>query len=275
MQRPGLDAAVCAAELEAGLRGVERATANGPRFSPGSRLTDEHISCTYVQVLFKQEIRAHASAEARRNQILEAALRVVADGGPDAITFRRVADRAKVPLGSLTYYFESREDLLREAFRLYLSEATRFLSDLESEKRPHTAAGVTELVLEVARREFADDPAMVRVEYELILYAARDPELAREFNSYERWIEARLAADLESLGAQRPIDASRTIIDLARGFEIERLTHPGAQLEDLERRLGLVIDALINERPDRATTSGGKRPARRARESHQKRRSAP
>jgi len=225
-------------------------------------------------VLFKREIRAPSSAQARRNEILEAALRVVADGGPDAITFRRVADRAKVPLGSLTYYFESREDLLREAFRLYLSEATRFLSDLESEKRPHTAAGVIELVLEVARREFADDPALVRVEYELILYAARDPELARAFNSYERWIEARLAADLESLGAPRPIDAARTIIDLARGFEIERLTHPGAQLEDLERRLGLVIDALINERPDRVG-SGRKRPARRRRESNQNRRSAP
>jgi DNA-binding transcriptional regulator YbjK len=223
-------------------------------------------------MLFKREIKARSSAEVRRNEILEAAIRVVADGGPDAITFRRVADRARVPLGSLTYYFESREDLVREAFRLYLSEAARFLSDLESQKRPHTAAGAIDFVLEVARREFADDPAMVRVEYELILYAARDPELAREFNAYERWMEARLAAALEDLGAPRPIDAARTIIDLVRGFELERLTHTGAQFENLERRLSLVIDALINERQVQAPAT---RRARRARESNRRRGSVP
>src|SRR5262245_35845575 len=52
---------------------------------------------TYT-MLFKRE--TGSSTEPRRNEILEAALRIVADGGPDAITFRGVADRAKVTLGS-------------------------------------------------------------------------------------------------------------------------------------------------------------------------------
>jgi TetR/AcrR family transcriptional regulator, regulator of biofilm formation and stress response len=199
-------------------------------------------------MLFKREIKARSSAEVRRSEILEAALRVVADGGPDAITFRRVAERANVALGSLTYYFESREDLLREAFRLYLSEAVAFMSGIGEQKRPQRPRDVIAVVLEIARREFSDDPAMVRAEYELILYAARDPVLAREFNAYERWMETRLASSLETLGAPRPIDAARTIIDVVRGFEIERLTHSGAELDDLERRLRLVIAALLNER---------------------------
>jgi AcrR family transcriptional regulator len=218
-------------------------------------------------MLFKRET---ATAEPRRTEILEAALRIVADGGPDAITFRRVAERAGVPLGSLTYYFESREGLLREAFRLYLAEATAFVRDVEQGSRPHTSSRVIEMVMTIMRREFSDDPAMVRVEYELILYAGRDPELAREFHAYERWMETTLAGLLEALGAPRPIDAARTIIDVARGFEIERLTHPGAQLEDLQRRLSLVIEALINERlaPSRNL------PQRRARGAN-RRRSAP
>ncbi|HEV2651233.1 MAG TPA: TetR family transcriptional regulator, partial [Rhizomicrobium sp.] len=62
-------------------------------------------------------------AEGRKREILEAALRVVAKGGADSVTHRSVADVAQVPLGSLTYYFESREDLIREAFRLYIAEA--------------------------------------------------------------------------------------------------------------------------------------------------------
>ena len=218
-------------------------------------------------MLFKREARM---VEPRRNEILEAALRIVADGGPDAITFRRVADRAGVPLGSLTYYFDSREDLLREAFRLYLSEAAAFVRDVEEGSSQHTPAQVIEMVMTIMRREFTDDPAMVRVEYELILYADREPELAREFNAYERWMETKLAGSLEAIGTPRPIDAARTIIDVARGFEIERLTHPGAQLEDLQRRLSLMIDALINDRPAPARN----RPRRRAREAN-RRRSAP
>lgn len=221
-------------------------------------------------MLFRRQSKPHSSAEARRNEILEAALRIVAEGGPDAITFRRVADRAQVPLGSLTYYFDSREDLLREAFRLYLSEAIAFISDLEEEKRPRTPSGIIELVLEIVRREFSDNPTIVRVEYELILYAARDPALAREFNAYERWMEARLTAALEELGAARPVDAARTIIDVVRGFEIERLTHTGAQLEDLKRRLSLVIEALISERSASDTAVENRR-SRRVRESNRRR----
>ena len=218
-------------------------------------------------MLFKRETE---TSEPRRTQILEAALRIVAAGGPDAITFRRVAERAGVPLGSLTYYFESREDLLREAFRLYLAEAAAFVRDVEEGSRSHTPSQVIEMVMAIMRREFSDDPAMVRVEYELILYAVREPELAREFNAYERWMETKLAGSLEKVGAPRPIDAARTIIDVARGFEIERLTHAGAQLEDLQRRLSLVIDALVNDRP--AEPRNLRR--RRAQQANRRRRSA-
>ncbi len=220
------------------------------------------------KMLFKRQGDGRGSGSDRRYEILEAALRIIGDGGPDAVTFRRVAAGAKAPLSSLTYYFASREELIHEAFRVYLSEATRFLSDLEKEKRPHSAGGIVEFVLEVARREFADAPAMVRVEYELILYAARDPEFAGEFNAYERWMEARLGASLEALGAHRPLDAARTIIDVVRGFEIERLTHADAHFEDLERRLILVVKALIDDR--RPSLPAGRR-VRRERELNRRR----
>src|SRR5215472_17800248 len=105
-------------------------------------------------MLFKRETEA---SEPRRIEILEAALRIVADGGPDAITFRRVAERAGVPLGSLTYYFESREELLREAFRLYLSEAAAFVRNVEEGGRPHTPSQVVDMVMTIMRREFSDD----------------------------------------------------------------------------------------------------------------------
>jgi len=182
-------------------------------------------------------------AERRRRAILDATLRVISTGGVDAVTHRRVAAEADVALGSTTYYFASREELLREAFRHYLSEVTSAIESLGREKPFKGAKGIAEALTELARREFSE-PALVLAEYELVLYAARDPVLAQDFNAYEQRLEAQLAGPLEHLGAERPVDAARTVIELMRGFELEQLTRPSGSMEDLRRRLELVICAL-------------------------------
>ena len=195
--------------------------------------------------------RPGTAAESRRREILVAALRVITAGGPDAITFRRVAAEAGVPLGSLTYYFESREDLVREAFRHHIVSTGAFLAELENEIPAATPADLVELLVEMARREFIDS-GMVRAEYEMILYAARDPELWREVLAWERSLEARLSANFERLGAVRPVEAARTTINLIRGFELEKLARPVDIADDLRRRLTILINALIREEPTRA-----------------------
>ena len=195
--------------------------------------------------LLSIDVGALPRAERRRRTILDAALRVIAAGGPDAVTHRRVAAEARVPLGSTTYYFATRDDLVREAFLHYLDEATGFLAAIEREHAPVSRAAVVDLLVDVARREFTDT-VMVRAEYELVLYAARDETLARAFNRYEHGLETRLAETLERLGAHRPKDAARTLIDVVRGFEIEGLTRPAIELADLERRLFPVVRALTS-----------------------------
>jgi len=67
-------------------------------------------------------------------------------------------------------------------------------------------------------------------------------------------MEARLGQFLESLGARYPFDGARTILDLVRGFELEGLTNTRIQPELLERRLRLVIDALLNDHSAASTS---------------------
>ncbi|WP_411976740.1 TetR/AcrR family transcriptional regulator [Streptomyces sp. ICN988] len=52
----------------------------------------------------------------RRERILDAALDVIAEHGAIKVTFRRIAEAADVPLGSLTYYFDDMQHLLTDAF---------------------------------------------------------------------------------------------------------------------------------------------------------------
>ena len=56
---------------------------------------------------------------ARRLLLLQTTLRLIADDGIDAVTHRSVAEAANVPLGSTTYWFKSRQEMLREALEYF------------------------------------------------------------------------------------------------------------------------------------------------------------
>jgi TetR/AcrR family transcriptional regulator, regulator of biofilm formation and stress response len=186
----------------------------------------------------------------RREVILDAALALIAERGTEQLTHRSVAEEAGVPLGSTTYYFASRDELVREAFRRYVVRVLDLLGEMSREQRPRDAAGLVELLVEIARREVSGGLRWtVIVEYELVLRAARDPELVADYHGYERALASGLAEVLETLGAPQPFDSARTLIALVRGFEMDGLTRPDADPEDLRRRLGPVVE-LVLRRPN-------------------------
>jgi DNA-binding transcriptional regulator YbjK len=65
----------------------------------------------------------------RKERIVDAALAVLAQHGIAGTSLRRVAERADVPLGSLTYHFAGTNDLFALAFRKFIDEQ---LARLES-----------------------------------------------------------------------------------------------------------------------------------------------
>lgn len=55
--------------------------------------------------------------ESRRAALIAATQSLVAEGGPEAATVRAIADRAGVTAGLIRHYFQSKEELLRAAYR--------------------------------------------------------------------------------------------------------------------------------------------------------------
>lgn len=84
----------------------------------------------------------------RRDRIVEAALDVIAEYGVTGATHRRIADAAGVSLGSMTYYFEGRQQLLVEVFtRLAESMSARYREPLEATGNVEEArAAVVEII---------------------------------------------------------------------------------------------------------------------------------
>jgi TetR/AcrR family transcriptional regulator, regulator of biofilm formation and stress response len=178
-----------------------------------------------------------------RKAILAATVEVIALEGIDAVTHRRVAERAGVSPGSTTHHFDSREDLLRNAFRFYMEQANRMLEELDRQLRTSAAEPVERVEAflgEVVRREFGDE-RLVRAEYEMLLFASTDEELGSHVRAWEaRWIGS-IAGDLEAGGRPRAVETARALLNLLRGYELERLLDPRLGADELRRRLRLVL----------------------------------
>lgn len=163
----------------------------------------------------------------RREKIVAAALDVIGQVGVSGASMRKVADAAGVPLGSLTYYFGTREELLRAAFTSHAdSVAEKF------DKRLSGASPQEEIVALICDDMFASQRELI-LNQELYTLAARLPAF-REITS--KWM-ARSRATL-----MLQFDA-----DTARGLDalIEGLTLHGALGTD---KLDRAFVAMVVER---------------------------
>ena len=180
----------------------------------------------------------------RRQLILDTTLRMIAAGGIDSVTHRKVAEAAEIPLGSTTYYFESREHLLRDTFNHYIDMAKALQERLGS--KPITRVlDLVNFLVELTNRELEDE-ALLLAEYEMTLFAARDPQVAELLHEWEGEMIADIAKALKAFGAKRPTDAARTILHLIRGYELDRLTRHTPDSGDLRRRIKDVLVAFID-----------------------------
>jgi|HubBroStandDraft_4_1064222.scaffolds.fasta_scaffold201363_2 DNA-binding transcriptional regulator YbjK len=195
---------------------------------------------------------------ARREALLDAVLQVVADEGVDAVTHRRVADVAGLPLASTTYWFESKEHLLTAALE---RAAERDIERLQAFIREDpTGAGdpleravgaILDPIEDAAKPPpsgAADNPtyssrSLLLATYALMLEAARRPAL-REVT--KRWTDAyweALSPLFAAAGSRDPRSHAELILAAADGLLVTQLAT--GDESDLAPRLRQLAEALV------------------------------
>ena len=160
--------------------------------------------------------------EERRREILHATLGLIEKGGVEAVTHRAVGEASDVPLGSVTYYFPTKDELLREALECWVSEE---VGRLEAVVAAIEGEGLSPAEAAARWSELRRDPHQV-AQFDLYLAAARDPGLrsaaAEAFAAYERVA----AAALRAAGLSEPERAASLFVALADGLGLRRLADP-------------------------------------------------
>jgi TetR/AcrR family transcriptional regulator, regulator of biofilm formation and stress response len=192
-----------------------------------------------------------------RTRILRATLELIAEGSVDSVTHRAVATRAGVSPGSTTHHFSTRDDLVREAFLHYLRIAeTRIRSVIERHGRGgDPIERVGDILSTIVGRDFAS--GLVRAEYELLLHASNDAQLAAEARAWEARLAGVLAEILEQGGVARPVRGARILLDLARGYELESMLDPTLTTADFRDRLDVLLVAMAGPGDPASPEPGG------------------
>jgi DNA-binding transcriptional regulator YbjK len=176
----------------------------------------------YICTVLSPSTAPTARADRRRAQIVDGALAVLAEVGPDGLTHRRVAAAAGVPLAATTYWFASKEAIVEAAFLHSVRESLEAIEATRARARAWTAESAPE-------------------ELAAIIAAECDEERERTIVGYALWVEAQRRPVLRPY-AQRWTDA---YVDLYR--DVLRSIGATADLEARARLLAAAVDGLVSQ----------------------------
>lgn len=167
---------------------------------------------------------------ARRESLLDAALRVLERDGPAAVTHRSVAAEAGVPLASATYYFETIDDLYVSALRRATAEQDELFASL-GEHDPRAFA-------DVLRTWAFDKRASSIAQFELMFLAMRRESLRAD-------AEAWYAALENAIDPERLHPARTRVMSLAIDGLLLRMLWLGepSTIEDIEAAVREITSA--------------------------------
>lgn len=181
------------------------------------------------------------------------AIRIIGEEGIDSLTHRRLAEQAGVPLGSTTYWFESRDEILTQALAHFAADEGAALEEQFTALVVATVDQLVDVLVEhVASQDSAERWRAV-AQYALFQEASRNPVLRDAVRAWtDQWVK-HLTEQLVHANVSDAEHRARVIIALLDGLLVNQLADPVDRFGD---------DVV---RPALQTLTAGWSPARRRR----------
>lgn len=175
----------------------------------------------------------------RREQVAEAAWRVIERDGPEAASMRGIAREAGYTTGVITHYFADKRELMAFAFGLMVNRSAARM--IESGEKTGIAGALAEILpLDSERRR------ETTVWLALMGASLTDPELAKELRQRYRQARETMLPIFEKTFAEvqseDPDDIADGILAVVDGITVDALTDP--ERYPPERQLALLRRAL-------------------------------
>jgi AcrR family transcriptional regulator len=184
--------------------------------------------------------------EAKRRHILDAAVQVIGAGGLASLTLRGVADAAGVPLGSMTYYFHGRDELIDQTMAYAVAcERRRMLALLKPAPVTPSLDEAVRLLTVLFLDKTIADPLYDLALFEMFMEATRSPGLRKRTIAWSALIADIIDRVLPPTDPAVPRGVAIQIVAaLIDGLMLESASNRRLTLSDLSDHLRVAIARL-------------------------------
>lgn len=191
----------------------------------------------------------------RLSAIAEAGLRLIAREGLRGLTHRAVDAEAELPMGSTSYYFRKRDDLVAACVRSLAETSLAEIAATGIADHPMTADQLADMGADLMWHWMTVDTHRHLARYELVLHSRRRPELAARLAEAGDRLRTAVAAVLETQNCSRPASTAAWFVSCIDGVVLDQLTGPTRcrmSRSDLRAFAAALVRAALTE-PDDST----------------------
>jgi AcrR family transcriptional regulator len=200
-----------------------------------------------------EQLRDRRSVEERRDQLVDAAIEVLAAEGLTKATTRRITDHAGLALGAFHYAFRSKDDLLQAVIERIATRVEHTLAEAVTEPKRGVEQALKAMV-EGFWSLVESTPDLQLAQYELTVHALRDAGLKPlAVQQYERYVSAvsdQLADVPDAPDGQEREDLARFLVAALDGLVLQSFLHDDPSAA--RRRLDLQLQCLSGVVPSHA-----------------------
>jgi AcrR family transcriptional regulator len=180
--------------------------------------------------------------------LLDEARRLIAEGGLAAVTHRSVEQAARVPHGSVTYYFGNRDGLLAAAVeRMRQLDEQRVAAMAQQLVMAFATPGrdaVIDTVAEGGAAMFESDTVVVLARYEMLLAGARDEAIGPLIRECSRVFWELAKPVVIAAGSEDPDGDARVLMAMLDGLFFDQLTKGERDPELLRRGIRQALRSI-------------------------------
>ncbi|CAI8873369.1 TetR/AcrR family transcriptional regulator, regulator of biofilm formation and stress response [Pseudomonas soli] len=203
---------------------------------------------------------ARQGSEQRRQQILDAAMRIVVRDGVRGVRHRAVAAEAGVPLSATTYYFKDIQDLLADTFAQYVERSAAYMAKLwtntegvlrqllaqgdgSHEARAHLADEVARMLADYVLRQLNNRRDFLMAEQAFRQEALLCPRLAELVQAHEQILLYGARQILQVVGSRQPEEDAQMLTAIIEQMEYQGLLKDANAQAD-EQMLAILVRYL-------------------------------
>ncbi|MEU0227272.1 TetR family transcriptional regulator [Streptomyces sp. NPDC006284] len=171
-----------------------------------------------------------ASGAARRAELLEAAIEVIAENGVNGATHRSIAARAGMPSSTTSYFFSSLDELIAAALQVV---ADRFATRVDRVIKEIVEAGAEpeESIDRFVELMLGGPQVDVVAQFEIYLECARRPHLQASAHQIMASIERGAEASLRAIGTPYAAERAPMVVAMLDGFALHRRAWPRGEAD--------------------------------------------